>query len=61
MEADTTQRFFLMSHRLSIRFGTKDCFIKSKKDFQLTSTIIRSYLLHRTFRLKYEEEITQLK
>jgi len=41
------------------KFGIENYFIESKIDFQLIS-IIRSYLLHRTFRVKCGEVITQL-
>jgi len=50
-----------MSRKVSTRFGTEDYSTKSKINFQLISTVIRSYLLHRTFRVKYGEVITQLK
>jgi len=54
------QRFSSMSRRLSTRYGIENCFIKSRFPTDLY-IVIRSYLLHRTFRVKYEEEVSQLK
>jgi len=48
-----------MFHSPSIKSGTMDYFTKLKTAFQSIST--PSYLLHRTFRIKYREVVIQLK
>jgi len=51
-----------MSCRLSTKFGTENYFIQSKVSFSTDFyVIIKCYLLHRTFRVKYGEVVTQLK
>jgi len=60
--ADIAQRSSSISRRLSTRFGIEDYFIKSKIDFSfLCHQRSRSYLFYRTFRVKYEEMVIQLK
>jgi hypothetical protein len=46
-----------MSRKLSARRSTKNYFIKLKTAFHFIS-IIRSYLLYGTFRIKYGEVVT---
>jgi len=61
-QAGIAQRFSLMSRRLSTKWH-RGLLYKIKNRFPTDFyIIIRSYLLHKTFRVKYEEkEVTQLK